>query len=587
MTIRGSIMEELKCKNCSSPLRRDGDVYRCDYCGSVYKDDDEAKLSKKLQEMLQGEKEEYYYRAKRNMYNAAHEKYPSKEAVIAASREVLKLDDEDPLALVYLHSHDASPLTLIEILSTLQVDPYLAEEIVKWLIHPLSPRVEPALIDFCDRHFTNEKRTFYRTKIEVEMHSVKEGTYHTFLDRDVFLCYSSKDMPKVLKTLHTLESNGFECFAAFRNLRHGKGAAENYRLAIEDAMRHCKVLVFLSSNNSRDFDCDAMSVELTYLRDQLPEKERIEYILDDYGEETPRRVVKMIKSVFPYQEQCRTEDDLIDRVESCIVKTKQKETIAPKSAVEPKSQTRVTRKEETPVKAKPAEAIQRQETQKPQAKPAEKPHQAKGPIIYDDNVLYGEYPQSEVKDDIVIQKLKSMQKPANSSFFELAGRKYTESKGKYYLVEPIQWKIAKKENGKALLVSKIALDAHRYDEKKNRYETSEIRRFLTGQFFHLAFSSDSQSLRRVDEDIITLLSKEDVENTSIFPTQANRTCPISAYARSRGGSADNGCSEYWTCTGDSHFSSFAMCVNGNGEIFGHNVTLPYYGIRPKIWIDLD
>ena len=83
----------------------------------------------------------------------------------------------------------------------------------------------------------------------------------------VFLiCYSSKDIDKVTELCELLEEQGFECFVAARNLRHGKGAVEDYNKALESAMDHSKCIVFVSSMNSRSFSCDALTIELPYIQ---------------------------------------------------------------------------------------------------------------------------------------------------------------------------------------------------------------------------------------------------------------------------------------------------------------------------------
>ena len=307
-------MNSLQCPRCGETLVKKGDKLECPYCGAAYEDDSFEKAAETLQNLLSEENQRKIANARRLLWDATHEPFPSKNRVLEQAHLVLSFDSDDPLAKIYKHSHDENPTKLIDILTHLQVDPATAGEILRWLLNPLNPRVEGAMIDFADRHFKNKERTEWRSKIEEEMAKERAGFYQTSIGRDVFLCYSSADMPLVIQTLNLLERNGFECFAAFRNLRHGKGSAENYKAAIEDAMRHCSVLVFLSSKHSRSFQCDALTVELAYLTEKLPSMQRVEYLLEDYEGDMPYLLKRKLKEAFPSQEQCRHENDLLDRV---------------------------------------------------------------------------------------------------------------------------------------------------------------------------------------------------------------------------------------------------------------------------------
>ena len=311
-------MEMIKCLNCGSPLRPEGDHFRCDYCGNIHHKDNESKLSEKLQTLIQEERMENYYRAKRILYDATHVQYPDKDAVIKAASDVLALDDNDVLAKVYLYSHDQESSRLINFLTSLSVDAFTAKEITKWLTHPLELRVQAALVDFIRRNLKGDEQIDGLSKVEEEASKENEGFYDPNYPWDVFLCYSSSDMERVIDILNYLEFNEFQCFAAFRNLRHGRGAASNYEEMLRKAISSSKVFLFLSSKNSRKYSCDAIRVELPLLSKDLLGKPRIEYILDDYDEETPHRVKIVIKSVFDGLEWCRNKEDLVERLSEYV-----------------------------------------------------------------------------------------------------------------------------------------------------------------------------------------------------------------------------------------------------------------------------
>ncbi|MBQ7307618.1 MAG: TIR domain-containing protein, partial [Clostridia bacterium] len=155
--------------------------------------------------------------------------------------------------------------------------------------------------------------------LEKECFKLDSGIYTAFLERDVFVAYSSKDMKEVNRIVEYLESQDITCFVATRNLRHGKGSVENYQNELKTAMNNCKCVVFISSENSRNLGCDALKIELKYIRDNLPNMKRIEYIIQDYNSNTTPVVKNFLKVVFKDLEHCRTLDDLANRVFDIIM----------------------------------------------------------------------------------------------------------------------------------------------------------------------------------------------------------------------------------------------------------------------------
>lgn len=190
-----------------------------------------------------------------------------------------------------------------------------------------------ALLERCSRFLTPEKKQYYFTWFEEEAVKVKDGIYEVALDRDVFLAYSSKDMPAVIDLLNYIESNGMTCFAAFRNLQHGRNAVANYDSALKTAIDHCSIFLFVSSENSRSFSCDALKKELEYIRktemDRHPgyasyilipkeyKKLRIEYRLDNKPTPLPDRNIKSFFDGLTYVEDY---NQLFDRLGECIDK---------------------------------------------------------------------------------------------------------------------------------------------------------------------------------------------------------------------------------------------------------------------------
>lgn len=143
--------------------------------------------------------------------------------------------------------------------------------IVSFLIKSLQPGFVLELNNLVERAYKGrDLQAFERfsTEISIQAEKVEQGIYETKLPREVFVAYSSKDMDKVSELVEVLEAQGIKCFVAARNLRHGKGAVENYDAALKDAMDHCKSFVFVSSLQSRSFSCDAVKIEIPYIESQ-------------------------------------------------------------------------------------------------------------------------------------------------------------------------------------------------------------------------------------------------------------------------------------------------------------------------------
>jgi len=311
-------MERIICQCCGEALRKRGDVYVCGYCGATYRDDQAEGAADLLKGLLDDFKLEQLSNARRRLYETTHEKYPSSQAVTQAAGNVLSISPDDFMARMYLHSHDSDPHELISLLARSEVSEWEAKETVDWLTRSLDMRTLAAVKDFADRHLKGTEKTEALNRIEDEAFKLDSGVYDLSLKRDVFLCYSTEDMPRVIEIMETFEENALSCFAAFRNLRHGKGAQENYQEAIFRAMKNCRVFVFLSSNSSRDPNRKGVAEELEHLISDLPKKPRVEFLLEDYPERMPILAKRRMAEAFPHLEYCREPDDLIVRVSGLL-----------------------------------------------------------------------------------------------------------------------------------------------------------------------------------------------------------------------------------------------------------------------------
>ena len=314
--------KQYHCKNCggANTVKVEGDSFKCHFCGTIvqletaqeYMDE----VRKVLGDALAEQKEEQVANCRRNLWQATHAEYISSTEVLNYAQELKKLLPDDFQANFYEVATQGTPKQINEFLRGVDIakNGSYIEDIADYILRNLESSTVLPLKDLITRGLKNEQYTDYITKVEDEAAKLKEGLYHPQVPRDVFLAYSSKDFKKVNEIAEFLEENKISCFVALRNLRHGKGSVENYLKNLQTAMHNCKCVVFLSSENSRDLDCDALKVELPHIKDNEPNMGRIEYILTDYGKDTSVAAKLILEDFFNGREYCRTKEDLLRRI---------------------------------------------------------------------------------------------------------------------------------------------------------------------------------------------------------------------------------------------------------------------------------
>ena len=312
------------CERCGEALSESHGVLSCKYCGATYDKEDEALA---LENLIEEKKQEALANRKRVLWDETHKKYPSERAIVKAAESVREMNPDDPLALFYIAVHKKDKGDLHHFLSETETVESIAKDVVRFMMESVDPEDVLPLKTFIEKHFDGDDYTKMMTDLENEAEELEDGTYMTSIPRDVFVAYSSKDMDKVNEMVAYLEENDQSCFCALRNLRHGKGSVENYEHAIEDAMKHCRVFLFLSSENSRSLRCETLKHEIPYLLDNLPNVHRIHFRLDD-GITKPGAQV-LLREFDNGQEWCRTKEDLIER----LIAAKRKKAAPKKEAI--------------------------------------------------------------------------------------------------------------------------------------------------------------------------------------------------------------------------------------------------------------
>lgn len=153
-----------------------------------------------------------------------------------------------------------------------------------------------------------------------------------------------------------------------------------------------------------------------------------------------------------------------------------------------------------------------------------------------------------------------------------------ESNGK----EPIQWRVLAVEDGKALLISEYALDAHAFNgTKEYDWETSDLKAWLEGEFKTAAGLDDVKGE-------LTCLSVDEAK--TYFATSDDRDCQATEYAYKQGVRCDSAkdVTCIWWLRSPGQFSDYASIVRGHGFLkeVGACVDSADIAVRPAMWVTL-
>ncbi|MBR3864576.1 MAG: leucine-rich repeat protein [Clostridia bacterium] len=271
-------MTELFCKNCGGTLLPMGDDFcRCENCGSTYAQVTAKKQQELLNSFLDKQKQEQLNSLRRHLWQEATAKFIDSDKIVSICLNIKNIYPEDFLANFYEKACNKQGQEAIDFIDSINVKEHydIIEPIVNFLIKSLKSEYLLCVNNLIERAFKQtdlEKFNKLTTEFAKQAELVEDGVYNLDIKRDVFVAYSSADMQKVQEVVSAIEGEGLTCFVAMRNLQHGAGAVNNYQQALEKAINNCKIFLFISSKNSRNFKCDAIKHELPYLRDSEMEK---------------------------------------------------------------------------------------------------------------------------------------------------------------------------------------------------------------------------------------------------------------------------------------------------------------------------
>lgn len=174
--------------------------------------------------------------------------------------------------------------------------------------------------------------------------------------------------------------------------------------------------------------------------------------------------------------------------------------------------------------------------------------------------------------------------------------------------EEIEWLVLEVKDGKALVISKYALDCQQYNTSytKVTWETCTLRKWLNNDFLGAAFSADEKAMIptvtvSVDENLaygtnpgnatqdqVFLLSI--IEANKYFSSDIAIQCEATEYAVAGGAifpSSSGICSWWLRSPGDSQTYAAGVRYYGGINESGYNVNNDSNAVRPALWIDLN
>ncbi len=308
------------CSKCGGELVQNGnDEFKCLFCGAVYREETVKKIEEILSRILDADKREKVAALKQALWIKINEKYTDSEEVVRLCREIKKITPSDFYANFYEAANSERDSDFINALNSIDTVAHYQDmdDILRFALKSITAKNMGAICDLIERAYKQTAPSLYnkyRTMFDAEAIKVNDCVFDPAYPRNVFVCYSSKDMPSVESLVRYLEEQGLLCFVAIRNLKHGSGAVQNYWSAIQTAIENCECVVFLSSKNSRSLNCDALK-ELRYVV-ELEQKrgkkiKKIEYLLESY---IGVPVERTFKKIFDGLEYCYDKETVFDRI---------------------------------------------------------------------------------------------------------------------------------------------------------------------------------------------------------------------------------------------------------------------------------
>lgn len=207
-----------------------------------------------------------------------------------------------------------------------------------------------------------------------------------------------------------------------------------------------------------------------------------------------------------------------------------------------------------------------------------------------------------IYDKYKVEKLK-VAKTGDYVFFGAYEQDNNDLNGK----EDIEWLVLEVKDGKALIISKYALDCRRYNTSYTdvTWETCTLRKWLNKNFINSAFTADEKAMiptvtvsadknpnystnpGNATRDQVFLLSI--TEANMYFSSDSTRVCKPTAYAIANDPYNSDSGNCWWWLRSPGSMQHYAAIVDRDGVSYeyGGFVDLVYVAVRPALWIDLN
>lgn len=214
---------------------------------------------------------------------------------------------------------------------------------------------------------------------------------------------------------------------------------------------------------------------------------------------------------------------------------------------------------------------------------------------------------SEKAGDIILQKTKDQLKNIKVGSYINFGA-YEQDNNTSNGKEEVEWLVLEVKDGKALVISKYALDCQQYNTSYTdvTWETCTLRKWLNNDFLDAAFSADEKAMiptvtvsadknpdystnpGNATQDQVFLLSITGANK--YFNSDSARQCEPTDYAVASGAyvnSSNGNC--WWWLRSPGYPQDCAACVYSDGDVvdYGNLVNYSPDAVRPALWIDLN
>ena len=210
---------------------------------------------------------------------------------------------------------------------------------------------------------------------------------------------------------------------------------------------------------------------------------------------------------------------------------------------------------------------------------------------------------NSIYDKYKVEKLK-VAKVGDYVFFGAYEQDNNTSNGKEY----VEWLVLEIKDGKALVISKYALDCQQYNTSCTdvTWETCTLRKWLNNNFINSAFTADEKAMipmvtvsadknpdystkpGNATQDQVFLLSI--TEANKYFNSDSARQCKPTEYAVAGGayvGSSNGNCWWWLRSPGLYQDGAASVDIGGGVGVSGNYVYRADGAVRPALWIDLN